>query len=593
MRMRNPLTRAVQCLVCGLLMAAYAHAARACAGNPVYCENQNPGSTAWQLNGSSTYDATVLGGYASSPSVALGEEISFYVRAPGPYTIRIFRLGYYQGSGGRLLDEISETEGQSQPKCRWLQSGTANEYYSCDNWSDPVSYTVNSSWVSGVYLALLTASVGGTTYQYHIPFVVRDDQRHADFLYQVDVATDEAYNAFSDGTFTPPSPSFPLSMSNTSLYAVGTLAHYRLRTDVVFKVSFDRPFGRIDGTGLYKFELPFISWLEQQGYDTVYTTDIDTHEGHENLRSYKALLVAGHSEYWSKRMYDAFLGARNAGVNLGFFSGDSIYWQARFEPNASGIPDRIMVCFRRPNPVFAQPGSTQPPAVATDPSTDPTLQTIYWRDPPLGRDEQTLVGTHKPNPYGGPPPTLGWVIQGLDSLIVNPPQPLTVENHLNWVYAGTGLADGESVSGVYGQEANAFETLPTSPPPGARFFFRDPPFQPPGAREGTFTLLGNSVFTIPGASVEPTVNTSVYQACGGAWVFSAGSIMWGNALAPSPPVGGLTATGAADPVEVEDYTNADIQQMTANVLNVFNGSAPAPESGPCPGARIMMGSAAY
>ena len=66
--------------------------------------------------------------------------------------------------------------------------------------------------------------------------------------------------------------------------------------------------------------------------------------------------------------------------------------------------------------------------------------------------------------------------------------------------------------------------------------------------------------------------------------------MWGNALAPSPPVGGLTVTGAADPVEVEDYANADIQQMTANVLNVFNGSARAPESGPCPGVRIMMGS---
>jgi hypothetical protein len=589
MRARRRSVAPAWLLSAGIAVFGGSAAAGSCTDNPVACENRNSGSTGWQISAGATYDEQVLSGYGSAPSVERGQVLLLYVRAPGPYTIDIYRLGYYQGSGGRLLDTRSQQSGQAQPACRWLQSGSADEYYSCDNWGSPVAYAVSASWVSGVYFAVLTAKSGAATYQYHIPFVVRDDGRKADFLYQQAVATDQAYNAFTDGNFRPPSPSFPLSMSNTSLYSVGHLANYQYKTNVVYKASFDRPFARIDLTGLYRFELPFIQWLEQHGYDAVYATDLDTHATHETAANYKAMLFAGHSEYWSKAMYDAVLNARNAGVSLGFFSGDTLYWQARFEPNVAGVADRVMVCFRRPNPKFAQTGSTQVPPTAADPSTDPTTQTIYWRDPPVSRDEQTLVGLHKPNPYTHPPPVLGWVSFFNGSLVIHEPQPMIVQSHDNWVYRGTGLQEGAAIPSVYGQEADAFEIRPTRPPAGQTFFFLDPPFQPPQARTGTFVILADSVFQIPNAPVNPTVNTTIYQACSGAWVFAAGSIMWGNTLSPTPPIGGSAYTRTAGSLITKSYVNKDVQRMTANLLNAFNGSDPPAPAGACPAVAIATG----
>ncbi len=587
--MRIPVAAAA--LLCSgvLMLSDRSGAAGPCVGNPVVCENLNAGSVGWQISTAVTYDEQVLSGYGSASSVEHGHSLLLYVRSPGPYTIDVYRLGYYLGNGGRLLDTRAQKSGQAQPECRWLQSGSANEYYSCDNWGNPVAYPISTSWVSGVYLAVLTATSGGITYQYHIPFVVRDDRRKADFLYQQAVATDQAYNAFADGALKPPNPSFPLSLTNTSLYSMGQLANYPLKTNVVYKASFDRPFQRIDLTGLYRFELPFIQWVEQHGYDVAYATDLDTHAGNEALTNYKALLFAGHSEYWSKAMYDAVLNARNAGLNLGFFSGDTLYWQARFEPNASGAANRVIVCFRRPNPMFAQPGSTQVPADAADPSTDPAQQTIYWRDPPVARDEQTLVGLHKPNPRTHPPPVLGWLSFPGGSLVIHEPQPMTVQNHDNWVYAGTGLQDGAAVPHVYGQEADAFEVRPTPPPPGQTYFFLDPPFQPPQSRPGTFVILAESVFQIPSASVNPTVNSTIYQACSGAWVFGAGSIMWGNTLSPTPPIGGSSDPHSAKTLITKNYSSTDAQTMTANLLDAFNGTETPPAAGQCPAASVAAG----
>ena len=43
------------------------------------------------------------------------------------------------------------------------------------------------------------------------------------------------------------------------------------------------------------------------------------------------MIVAGHDEYWTSRMRDAFEAARDAGVNLAFFGANIGYWQMRYE----------------------------------------------------------------------------------------------------------------------------------------------------------------------------------------------------------------------------------------------------------------------
>ena len=101
-----------------------------------------------------------------------------------------------------------------------------------------------------------------------------------------------------------------------------------------------------------------------------------------------------------------------------------------------------------------------------DPIADPSLKTVLWRDPPVNRPEQTLIG-----------------VQYTDQVLFNPQTgsgyvPYVVTNSANWVYAGTGFRDGDSVPGIVGYEAD-------------RLFSQYPS---PNAVSGTYTLLSHSPF---------------------------------------------------------------------------------------------------
>src|SRR5206468_3493706 len=70
----------------------------------------------------------------------------------------------------------------------------------------------------------------------------------------------------------------------------------------------------------------------------------------------------------------------------------------------------------------------------------------------------------------------------------------------------------------------------------------DPPARPPAHRAGSFSVLASSPFThlsarplqpIVTLATKAPVNSVIYQACSGAWVFAAGDIMWGDTLAPA------------------------------------------------------------
>ena len=566
------------------LLALVSHPARAalCSYayvNPVTQENcaTDPGtwSSAWQADRQHfTYDTRVLAGFSSRASVNIGETIHFYVLTPPSPTgfdIYFYRLGWYGGAAGRLIAEVRGLKASPQPQCEGQDGGTVNGYLTCRNWHVSYSLTVPVVWISGIYIASIRAKAvpphaaphaAQRSYAHDVIFVVRQDGRRADFVYQMPVATEEAYNSYFYGP---------------SLYDFQTIAG---NTVPIAKASFERPFDALDNLQFYRYELPFIVWLEKSGYDVVYSTDIDTHERHAPFASqYKALLTSGHSEYWTKPMYDTVQAARDQGLNLGFFGGDTLYWQMRLEderaPAADGhnLHDRVMVVFRHPYP----PNSKG----LGDPNPDPALQTINWRDFPVMRDEEALVGVHFTHPVnclehvaswaGFAYPPEGDQPQTTPTLRV-PSQPLTVADPASWVYEGTGLHGGDQVPGVYGAEADAFERSLPAQPCGRST--ADPPARPPAHRVGTLSVFAQGFFDAAavgatGITLTPTrvpANSVVYQACSGAWVFGAGSIMWANALHPSFILG-------------QNYVSAQIQQMTSNVLDVFAGrSAPPPTS---------------
>jgi hypothetical protein len=484
--------------------------------NPIVVENQQAGTEAWQIGLPGYTRANdsnnQIRGYASATSINKGESIGLYitVNPVQTYNIDVYRIGWYQGKGGRLMQHIGPLSGVSQPACP-VDSTTG--MIACP-WS--LSYTLNvpSSWTSGIYLALLT---NAQNYQSYIIFTVRDDARQADLLYQQSVTTYQAYNDYPADNKT-----------GKSLYT-GYGAKTALNTDRAVKVSFDRPYTYADHTGageLFRWEIYFVRWLERSGYDVSYSTDIDTHANGSRLLNYKGFLSVGHDEYWSKAMYDAVEAARDAGVNLAFFGANAVYWQVRFEPSASGVPNRVMVCYKDDT---------------LDPVQGPTT-TITWRRSLLNRPEQRLVGVQYDSYIDGTAPA----------------QPYVVQNSGHWVYAGTGFHDGDSVPGILGYEMDRYFSSYPLPP----------------AANNSYTLLSNSPYTDV-AHNPANANSSIYQAASGAWVFGAGTIDWSWGLDNYTPPSAVNTGGhnVADP---------RIQQTTANILNTFISGTPPSTNIPPP-----------
>ena len=59
-------------------------------------------------------------------------------------------------------------------------------------------------------------------------------------------------------------------------------------------------------------------------------------------------LSVGHDEYWSGGQRANVEAARDAGVNLAFFSGNEIFWKTRWENSidGSGTAYRTLVCYK-------------------------------------------------------------------------------------------------------------------------------------------------------------------------------------------------------------------------------------------------------
>src|SRR2546423_1461450 len=85
------------------------------------------------------------------------------------------------------------------------------------------------------------------------------------------------------------------------------------------------------------------------------------------LTNYKIFVAWGHDEYWSGDQRAHVEAARDAGVNMCFFSGNEVYWKTRWEPDLNGTPNRTLVCYKESKA-----------AGKIDPSPE---WTGTWRDP--------------------------------------------------------------------------------------------------------------------------------------------------------------------------------------------------------------------
>ncbi|XVV16565.1 DUF4082 domain-containing protein [Actinoplanes sp. CA-131856] len=334
----------------------------ACSPNDIVCENALAGtpSDEWDITGAG--DDTIQG-FATDMSVNAGETVTFKVRAEHAFTVEIFRIGYYGGAGARRITTLPTTY-PAQNQNTACVDDDATQIYDCGTWAPSATWQVPSASVSGVYFALLTRTDGGSS---HISFVVRNDASHSDVLFKTSDATWQAYNTYGGASF------------------------YGGPQGRATKLSYNRPFatrGAFDGRDfLFSNEYPMIRFLERNGYDVTYTTDVDADRRGALIANHKVFLSVGHDEYWSGPQRTFVEAARDSGTNLAFFSGNEVYWKTRWETSKDGSNTayRTLVCYKE---------------TWDNRKSDPTEEwTGTWRDPRWsppsngGVPENSLTGT--------------------------------------------------------------------------------------------------------------------------------------------------------------------------------------------------------
>jgi len=500
--------RFLLCMLVHVCLALSAFASCTAPKNAIEAENCLPGSPSsnWYVDG---VGATDIQGFTTDISANVGQTIYFKIQTnASAYNIDIYRLGYYQGQGARLVASIlpSATLPQAQPPCLTNSSTGLTD---CGNWGVSASWPVPSTAVSGVYSAKLTRLDTGEASL--IVFVVRNDSSHSDILVQTSDPTWEAYNVYG----------------GSSLYTGPTIR--------AFKVSYNRPL-TLPGmdTSFFSSEYPMLAWLEANGYDVSYFSGVDTDRNGALIPQHKVFMSVGHDEYWSGGQRANVETARAAGVNLGFFSGDEISWKTRWESSIDGTNSayRTLVCYKE----------TLASAVI-DPA-DPPIWTGWWRD---GRFSPPADGGRPGNALSGT--LLGVNSPRNDSITVS-----QADGRMRfWRNTSiASLAAGQSATlpaGVLGYEwdvdaDNGFR-------PAGIFPLATTTLAVPDCILSTTNLTVNDGYTIGACTA--THHLTLYKAPSGALVFGAGTVQWSW---------GLDATHA-NPGTPSDI---NMQQATVNLL---------------------------
>lgn len=366
-------------------------------GGRIVEENKKPGTHEWQLQYTS-FDTPVtmasypmvrylrsvsIEGYVTKTSLLPGESLDFKVsmRNPGRFFIDIYRMGYYGGKGGRHMVRLGSFQGRRQEDPMM----TVERLREC-KWETATSFTVPGDWPSGVYLGKLSIDEPFGKQSYVI-FVVKE-HRKSDMLCQVSDLTWQAYNKWP---------------FRDSLYDDGSTAVWYTGPHV--RVGFDRPYSKYGqlfdaplsaGSGEYLlWEHPMTFWLEQQGYDVTYCSNLDLHFDPGILDQTKVFLSVGHDEYWTREMFENALKAKDNGLSFAFFSGNALTHTIELYDSSDGRSGRA-----------------------------------FARKVRFG-DEEKLMGLTS---YG----------VGFGDWIVKKPE--------HWVYAGTGLKAGDKIPGIIGWE---------------------------------------------------------------------------------------------------------------------------------------------
>ncbi|MDP9406488.1 MAG: hypothetical protein M3P95_00935 [Actinomycetota bacterium] len=364
----------------------------------------------------------MIRGFPRQRSPVAGGEVVLHVATDAPeFRVELWRCGadlVLQAGSGWLPGRPAPAH---MPHQDWSVANTDPWGRSLEPWA---AYRLPAPEEPGVYVAVLVEGDGAGRDTTHpdrstpdgrdakVLFVVRPPApRPGALLAKLPLLTYHAYDVVHGDLFGPTNDD-----GTWCLYSLPRPG--RLPVDPPPSVNLHRPGG---GTGGVPYDLwntdPFdatprqtfahwdwrlVRWLERAGYAVDWCTDVDLHRlGADLLRPYPLLVSAGHDEYWSDAMRSAVEEWVDAGGNLAFFSGNTMWWRVAFDD--TGL-------------AFARLHQWSDPARSTDPENT-VLGASFRHGGERDRDDH--------------PVPVGFRVQHADS----------------WVYAGTGLADGDVFGG--------------------------------------------------------------------------------------------------------------------------------------------------
>lgn len=472
----------------------------------IIAENAKPGDVWWVTTPQAPGG---IEGYASQVSAVAGEKVTLYVSTTAPtFHVEVFRMGYYQGVAGRKVWTSPEVRGVRQPAPTLLAPTNTIE---C-GWTPSLTVRIDASWLPGAYLLKL---VGPTSEQQFVPLCVRDDASKAAIVIQHSVSTWQAYNRWGGYSLYSGNDDGTLSYS----HAAGPKSNYASRARIV---SFDRPYDHDWASGAADFvgnELPVIFQAERLGMDVTYWTDVDLHARPGLLANHKAMISLGHDEYWSTPMRQGAVNALAKGVNFAFLGANACYRQIRFQSSAVG-ENRQQICYKdaAEDPLF---------------HVDNALVTVNWPQPPVLLPESLLIGSTYQD--------------------VGAQADMVITDASSWLFAGTGLAQGQHLSNVVVGEFDRY--VPGAPGP---------------------TNLDVVAHSIVPNRRDNYSDVTWYTVPGGGGVFASGNASWVGNLVDATDVPGIVIP------EPNPEISAPLLRVMENLYSVI-GRGPASATQPSQG----------
>ena len=232
-----------------------------------------------------------------------------------------------------------------------------DDLYDC-RWSVTDEYALPADAPQGVYAGRVRYEEGGQPRDYYITFVVRKAERTAKAPLLVLCSTNTwlAYGAtpfagaehlaagsgrVSWGTFGLTNPSRAPAYSCYRDHEAGQ-PPCQFGMEMPWPVAgpevvYGPP--EVGYSHLARGERFTHAWLEQAGYTFDLATDQDLDSQSGLLDGYKAVVINGHSEYWSTRAYKAVEQYLKRGGNLVVLSGNTMFWRVSYSDCG-----RVMEC---------------------------------------------------------------------------------------------------------------------------------------------------------------------------------------------------------------------------------------------------------